>query len=46
MPGELEPLENIISDKKLDKMERESYKHSFLLKYMEEAEEEEKLQKL
>jgi hypothetical protein len=41
----LDPIDNIISDKKLEKLERESYKHSFLIKYMERTEEEEKLAK-
>ena len=43
--SEVDPLENLISDKKLEKHEREAYKHSFLVKYLETAEDEERFSK-
>lgn len=33
-----DPLSDLVSDKKLEKFERESYKHSFLTKLMEKFE--------
>lgn len=35
MMGDRDPREKLLSERRLDKRERESYKHSFLTKFME-----------
>ena len=46
MMGDRDPREKLLSERRLEKRERESYKHSFLTKVMEKynSDEEEKKQ--
>ena len=39
--GGRDPRDRLLSERRLDKRERESYKHSFLTKFMERCEDEE-----
>lgn len=48
MMGDRDPREKLLSERRLEKRERESYKHSFLTKFIEkheDAEEEKKTMK-